>query len=134
MWGYVHSSTSNSITEVPSYACDTIAVGSKPLCQGCTWTDFVHYRDVACTQVRKCSCYTAVSSSTLKANHSECCLWPTTEAIHYLNLALVDSTKHVSDTADFFALMEILYGTAQFKLYTCIWIHAYTYTFYGSES
>ena len=28
---------------------------------------------------------------------------------HCLNLALVDTTKHVSDAADFFTLMEILY-------------------------
>ena len=28
---------------------------------------------------------------------------------HCLNLALVDSTKHVSEAADFFALMETLY-------------------------
>ena len=29
---------------------------------------------------------------------------------HFLNLALVDSTKHVPEAADFFALMETLYN------------------------
>ena len=26
------------------------------------------------------------------------------------------------------------YGTAQFKLYTCMWVHAYSYPFYVSKS
>lgn len=45
---------------------------------------------------------------------------------HCLNLALVDSTKHVSDAADFFALMETLYvfiSSAKFIKVHAVYIH-----------
>ncbi len=42
---------------------------------------------------------------------------------HCLNLALVDSSKHVSDAADFFALMEILYVFISSSKAHAVYIH-----------
>ena len=42
---------------------------------------------------------------------------------HCLNLALIDSTKHVSDAADFFALMETLYVFISSAKVHAVYIH-----------
>ena len=42
---------------------------------------------------------------------------------HCLNLALVDTTKHVSDAADFFTLMEIPYVFISLAKVHALYIH-----------